>query len=97
MKVSKYLKRECEEERARLFLVVPGDRMRGSGHICKHRVCFPLNIWKQFVAVKVNKHWHRLPEKVVKFPFLETVKSRIHTAPEICLCVALLEQRGCAK
>lgn len=45
--VYKYLKREFEEEEARISSVVPNDRPRGKGHKPKHRR-LPLNIRKNF-------------------------------------------------
>ena len=35
--IRKYLKAGCKEDRARLFLVVPSDSTRSSGHKLKHR------------------------------------------------------------
>lgn len=46
-----------EEERARLFPAVPGDRTRGNGHKLKH-MKFHLNTRKRFFNVKVVKHYY---------------------------------------
>ena len=72
------MKGGCEEDRARLFPVVPGARTRGHGHRQKHRR-FPLNIRKQFFTVRVTEHWHRLPREVVESPSLEIFKSHLGT------------------
>ncbi|GAB0205548.1 hypothetical protein GRJ2_003020400 [Grus japonensis] len=69
--VYKYLKGRCKEDTASLFSVVSRDRTRGNGH--------KLNIEKDFVTVKVTKHWHRLPREVVESPSLEIFKSCLAT------------------
>ena len=61
----------CKEDTGQ---ALPGDRIRGNGHNLKHRG-FPLNSRKRFVTVRVTKHWHILPRKVVDSPFLETFRS----------------------
>jgi len=35
---------------------------------------------KKFFAVRLMRHWHRLPIEVVETPFLETFKSRLDGA-----------------
>jgi len=65
----KYLKGGCKDG-ARLFSVVSSDKTRGNGRKPKHgRFC--LNIRKRFFAVRMIKHWHRLPREVVESPTLE--------------------------
>jgi len=66
----------CKEDEARLFPVVPRDRIRGNGHKLKHRRIF-LNISKHFFTVRVTKHWHRLPREMVASPFLVIFKSHL--------------------
>jgi len=76
MKVHKYLKGGCKEDRDRLCSVVPSDRTRGNGHKLKHGK-FPLNIRKHFFTVNVTKHWHRLPGEVVESPSLGIFTSHL--------------------
>lgn len=76
--VCKYLKGAWEEERARLFLLMPSDRTRDHGHKLKHWK-FPLNIRKHFSTVRVTKHWHRVPRKAVESLSLEVFKSHVDT------------------
>ena len=74
IKVYKYLKGGCKENRARIFSVVPSGRTRSNGHKLKHRRS-PLNISKHFFTVRVTKHWYRFPREVVESPSLEIFKS----------------------
>lgn len=59
----RYLKGGCREDGARVFSVVPGDRMRGNGHKVEHKI-FSLNTRKYFFTVKVMEHWHSFPERL---------------------------------
>jgi len=87
----KYLQGGCQEERARLFSVVPSDRTRGNGHKLKHRK-LQLNMRKNFFPLRVTEPWHRLPREAVESPSLEIFQTR----PDAMLCsllwVTLLRQ-----
>ena len=51
----KYLKGVCKENGTWLILVMPKERIRGSGHKLKYRM-FPLNTRKHSCAVQVTVH-----------------------------------------
>jgi len=70
----KYLKCGCQEDGARLFLVVPRDRTRGNRHKLKLRK-FHLNTRKNFFTLRVTEPWNRLPREVVDSPSLEIFKT----------------------
>ena len=65
-----------EEDRARLFSVVPWGRMRSNEHKLKYRK-FYLNIRKHVFIVRVVKHLSRLLREVMKSPSLEIFKTQL--------------------
>jgi len=65
--------------RNRLFSRACCDRTSGTGFKLKEGR-LRLDTREKFFMVKVVKHWHRLPRKVVDAPSLETFKVRLDRA-----------------
>jgi len=70
----KGLKGGCQEDEAKLFSVVPSDRIRVSGHQLEHENFQP-NMRKNFFTLRVTEHWNRLPREFVDSPSLEIFKT----------------------
>ena len=64
-----YLKVGCQEDGARLFLVMPSVRTRCNRHKVGHRK-FHRNMRKIF-TLRVTEHWNRLPREAVESPSME--------------------------
>ena len=61
---------------ARLFLVVPSDRTRGSGNKWEHSKSH-MNTIKNFFTVGVTEPWNRLPRDVVESSSLAVLKTHL--------------------
>mgnify|MGYP001854436385 CR=1 FL=1 len=65
------------KEGDRFFSRVCGDRTRRNSFKLKERR-FRLDIRKNFVTIRVMRHWHRLPREMVVILSLSTFKVRLH-------------------
>jgi len=74
-----YLKGAYGKDSENLFSKVCCDRTRNNGFKVREGR-FRLGIRKTVFAMKVVKHWHRLPREVVEAPSLETFKARLGRA-----------------
>ncbi|KAJ7418008.1 hypothetical protein WISP_61333 [Willisornis vidua] len=88
IKVYHYLK-ECQDNRATLYLGVPGNRTIDSGQKMMDRK-FHLDMRKNFFAVWVTEHWNRLPREVVESPSLEILQNHL----DAILCLVLWDGPG---
>lgn len=61
------LKRRCQEDGSRLFLVVPSTRARGNREKFMRRK-FHLYVRKNLFTVWMTEHWSKLPREVMEFP-----------------------------
>ncbi|PKU47852.1 hypothetical protein llap_1832 [Limosa lapponica baueri] len=74
-----YLKGTYTKDEEGLFVRKRSDKMRGNGFKLKEGK-FRLDIRKKFFAVRVVRHWNRLPREVVDAPSLEVFKTRLDGA-----------------
>jgi len=85
-----YLQGSYRKERDRFCSSGSCDRIKGNGFKLKESR-FRLNIRKKSFAVRVVRHWKRLPRGMTYAPYLETFKSRLDRALGnlIWLCMSL--------
>ncbi|KGL93292.1 hypothetical protein N301_11314, partial [Charadrius vociferus] len=74
-----YLKGAYRRAGEGLFTGACSDRMRGNGYKLEEGR-FRLNVRKKFFALRVVRHWKRLPREVVEAPSLEVFKARLDMA-----------------
>lgn len=74
--VFEYLKCGNIEDRDRLFSVFTGDLTRSNGFKFQQGK-FRFDIRKNFLIMRVLKHWSRVPREVLEYPSLDTFKSSL--------------------
>ncbi|EMP36996.1 hypothetical protein UY3_05797 [Chelonia mydas] len=78
--VFKYIEGCCKEEGEKLFPLTSQDRTRSNG-LKLQQGQFRLDVRKNFLTLRVVKHWIKLLREVVESPSLELFKSRIRRTP----------------
>jgi len=71
-----YLKGPYNRAGERLFMRIWGNRTRGNGFKLKEGRLRP-DIRKKFFAMRIVRHWNRLPRETVAAPSLETFKAKL--------------------
>lgn len=84
----KCLKGGCKADRARLLSEVLSARTRGTGHKLEHKR-LPLTIKKQFCAVQVMEHFHKLPREIMGSPWRTSKAAWIWPWAACCRCSCL--------
>jgi len=74
-----YVKGAYRKDGKNLFSKACCDRTRNNGFKLREGR-FRLDIRKKFLAIRVVKHWKRLPREAVEAPSLETFKVRLDRA-----------------
>ncbi|PKU41894.1 hypothetical protein llap_7802 [Limosa lapponica baueri] len=74
-----YLKGAYRRDGEGLFVRECSDRTRGNSFKLEERR-FRLDLRKKFFAVRVVRHWNRLPRQAVDAPSLEVFKTRLDGA-----------------
>jgi len=79
MAAFQYLKGACKKAGEGLFTRAWSDRKRGNAFKLKEGR-FRLDIRKNFLIMRVMRHWNRLPREAVAAPSLEVFKARLDGA-----------------
>jgi len=74
--LDKYLQGKCQEDWAKLFLVVLSHSTGGNGHKLEPRK-FHLNLRNIFLTLKVTEHLEQAAQRVVVSPSLEIFKTHL--------------------
>jgi len=74
-----YLKGAYRKDGESIFSSACCDRTRSNGFELREDR-YRLNIRKTFFAMRVVKHWNRLPREIVEAPSLETFNASLHRA-----------------
>lgn len=90
-----YLVVENEDEGVRL-LSSASNSTRGNEHKLK-QMKFPLNTNKHLSAMRIDKHWKRLPRGIMESAFTEIFKTKLDTALGNLLWLTLNKQGGASR
>ena len=77
-----YLMGKCQEDGAKLLVVVSNDRTRGNRHKLDHKV-LNLNMRNNFFTLRVTEHWNELSREDMEFSSRDIYSGHFAVQPDL--------------